>query len=353
MNELLKMVLPMALTSLVLIPCIWIFGKAFNRYLSKKKIYYLWLVVFLFLTIPFSFIFFTPTKNNEFMWGKGTGLEGATSVVFDNNGIFVERDAKVAFWMTLLDYLWVIWLVIFSLIFIYRIASYRNFKKYVFSGAQKVNNLEQLDLLGEIIDDLNIKKSVELMINPLISSPIFLGFKRNVIVLPDKSFSEEELQYILRHELIHYKRKDMYYVWIAQFFVCIYWFNPLVYLMNKQIQIDLELACDEAVLATLPKEKYLGYGDTLLSSLAKSGNYKESSVAVSLHENTKKLKERLTFIANYQKEAKNNNTILPIFLIALCSVGLIFSLFQTEIFTKEKNKSIIIKKDKNTNNFSR
>lgn len=77
--------------------------------------------------------------------------------------------------MTVLDYLWVAWLVIFLLTFIYRIASYRNFKKYVFSGARRVDDLEQLDLLAETMEELNIKRPVELMINPLISSPIFLG----------------------------------------------------------------------------------------------------------------------------------------------------------------------------------
>ncbi|MCD2224462.1 M56 family metallopeptidase [Listeria cossartiae] len=346
MNELFKIILSMALTSVVLIPLVWIVGKVFNRYLSKAKIYYSWLTVFFFLAVPFSFFFYLTAKDSEFMWRNKTGFDGVTSIVMDQNGVVLQRDFKITFWITVLDYLWLIWLVVFLFIFIYRIASYRNFKKYVFSGAQKVEDLAQLDILAGIIDELGIKKSVELMINPLISSPIFLGLRKNVIVIPDKSFLEEELHYIFRHELVHCKRKDMYYVWGMQLFACVYWFNPLVYLMNKRIQKDRELACDEAVLAALPESKHIGYGDTLLSSLAKSGNYKESYVAVSLHENTKALKERLGFIANYRTKAKSGKVIFLMFLMVLCAVGVFFSAFQAEIFTLEKEKGITFEQKK-------
>lgn len=280
------------------------------------------------------------------MWRDKTGFDGVTSIVMDQNGVVLQRGFKITFWMTVLDYLWLVWLLGFLVLFIYRVASYRKFKKYVFSGARKVDDLVQLDLLAGIIDELGIKRPVELMINPLVSSPIFLGLMKNVIVIPDKSFSEAELYYIFRHELVHCKRKDMYYLWGVQFFTCVYWFNPLMYLMNKRIQKDRELACDEAVLAALPKSKYIGYGDTLLSSLAKSGNYKESYVAVSLHENTKALKERLSFIANYRSGIKKGNTIFSILLIVLCTVGVFFSAFQAEIFTLEKKKGITIEQSK-------
>ncbi|WP_446923406.1 M56 family metallopeptidase, partial [Listeria monocytogenes] len=160
-----------------------------------------------------AYIFFSFTKDNAFMWRNKTEFDGVTSIVMDQSGIVLQHDFKTVFWMTVLDYIWVAWLVIFLLTFIYRIASYRNFKKYVFSGARRVDDLEQLDILAETIEELNIKRPVELMINPLISSPIFLGLKKNVIVIPDETFSNVELHYIFKHELVHCKRKDMYYVW--------------------------------------------------------------------------------------------------------------------------------------------
>ncbi|EAH1212369.1 peptidase M56, partial [Listeria monocytogenes] len=145
MNELLKIFLSMALTSVILIPLVWILQRIFNRYLSKGKIYYSWMIVFFFLTIPFAYFFFRFAKDSVFMWRNKTEFDGVTSIVVDQSGVVLQHDFKTVFWMTVLDYLWVAWLVIFLLTFIYRIASYRNFKKYVFSGARRVDDLEQLD----------------------------------------------------------------------------------------------------------------------------------------------------------------------------------------------------------------
>lgn len=63
------------------------------------------------------------------MWRNKTEFDGVTSIVMDQSGIVLQHDFKTVFWMTVLDYIWVAWLVIFLLTFIYRIASYRNFKK--------------------------------------------------------------------------------------------------------------------------------------------------------------------------------------------------------------------------------
>lgn len=65
--------------------------------------------------------------------------------------------------------------------------------------AQNVENINQLNMLAEISESLKIKKPVELLVNPLISSPIFIGLKKQVIILPDKSYSEKELKFIFRH----------------------------------------------------------------------------------------------------------------------------------------------------------
>lgn len=97
MNELLKIFLSMALTSVILIPLVWILRRIFNRYLSKGKIYYSWLIVFFFLTIPFAYIFFSFTKDNAFMWRNKTEFDGVTSIVMDQSGIVLQHDFKTVF----------------------------------------------------------------------------------------------------------------------------------------------------------------------------------------------------------------------------------------------------------------
>ncbi|EAH1742137.1 peptidase M56, partial [Listeria monocytogenes] len=91
MNELLKIFLSMALTSVILIPLVWILQRIFNRYLSKGKIYYSWMIVFFFLTIPFAYFFFRFAKDSVFMWRNKTEFDGVTSIVVDQSGVVLQH----------------------------------------------------------------------------------------------------------------------------------------------------------------------------------------------------------------------------------------------------------------------
>ena len=52
--------------------------------------------------------------------------------------------------------------------------------------------------------------------------------------LPGMDISEKDFQYIVLHELTHYKRRDIFYKWLVQVAVCLHWFNPLVHLIRAK-----------------------------------------------------------------------------------------------------------------------
>ncbi len=64
-----------------------------------------------------------------------------------------------------------------------------------------------------------------------------------------RSWSEEQIQIVLRHELAHISRGD----WIAQLagevLRAAYWFNPLLWVTCTRLRVESELACDDEVLA--------------------------------------------------------------------------------------------------------
>ena len=92
-----------------------------------------------------------------------------------------------------------------------------------------------MNLLSDCEEKLNIKTRVELSYNSLIVSPIMIGFFRPRIVLPVRELEDKELSYIFVHELTHYKQGDMFYKWLIQIVVCAHWFNPFVYLLEKEV----------------------------------------------------------------------------------------------------------------------
>ncbi len=124
--------------------------------------------------------------------------------------------------------------------------------------------------------------------------------------------------------MTHYKRRDMLFKWLLQVTVCLHWFNPLVYLMGREINKACELSCDEAVVSELGAEKAPEYGETLLESMAAVGRYKETLASVTLSENKKLLKERLVMIVNYRKKTALT-VYASVFITALLLCGFAFA----------------------------
>lgn len=217
----------------------------------------------------------------------------------------------------LASHIWLVWLVVSLVLLIRKVTIYESFVRYIRDGLTPVSDMEMLDRLGVIAEREGVKKPVELGVNPLISSPMLIGFFRPCIVLPGAEYGEKDFQYIVLHELTHYKRRDIFYKWLAQVTVCLHWFNPLVHLMGREITKACEFSCDEAVLAKTGDGSARDYGKTLLDAMAAVGKYTRTPGAVTLSENKQLLKERLGAIMVYQKRPKTVRTVTAVLTLAV------------------------------------
>lgn len=100
-----------------------------------------------------------------------------------------------------------------------------------------------------------------------IESPMMTGFFRPSILLPEADFTPEELEVILLHEFVHYQRKDLWYKLLLIVANAVHWFNPLVYLMVRQANRDLEYSCDDAVTRGRDLEFRKQYSMTILKTM--------------------------------------------------------------------------------------
>ena len=95
-----------------------------------------------------------------------------------------------------------------------------------------------------------MRRQVEVLLHDDVEVPFTSCFLRPVILLPGdaSTWSELELQHVLVHELEHIKRGD----WLVQVLVrtvcAFYWFQPLVWIAWRQICLEAERACDDAVV---------------------------------------------------------------------------------------------------------
>lgn len=210
------------------------------------------------------------------------------------------RSIVIAVWTNL----WLGWLVVALILFIRKITVYQDFVKFIRTGSVEVADIDLLERFGKLVEQNQIKAMVELYTNNLISSPLLFGFFRPCIVLPTTDLSSTDFDYIILHELMHFKRRDMFYKWLVQFTICIHWFNPFVYLMRREIGKVCELSCDEAVIRKLDTVGRRAYGDTLLNAIGFGGSYRNSLVSLTLNESKELLKERLEAIINFKKKTK-------------------------------------------------
>jgi len=101
---------------------------------------------------------------------------------------------------------------------------------------------------------LRLRRPVRLLVTASRFGPAVLGLWRPVIVLPESIVhgkSPADLEPILAHELIHVRRGDLWVGLLQTLAVGLWWFHPLVWLVNRWISREAERCCDEAVLATL------------------------------------------------------------------------------------------------------
>lgn len=102
----------------------------------------------------------------------------------------------------------------------------------------------------------------------MLLSPVLVGIIRPKIILPEGlDPNSQEGRMVIAHENIHRKRLDNLWRVFAIIMACIHWFNPVVWLMIRMFFADMELSCDERVLA---EEKYgieerKAYAKTLLN----------------------------------------------------------------------------------------
>jgi len=97
-----------------------------------------------------------------------------------------------------------------------------------------------------------------------ITSPFVIGLFRPKIYLPS-SLTGNEQEYLLLHEQYHIRRFDHVIKLLSFAALCVHWFNPLVWLAFVLSGKDMEMSCDEAVLAKIGEGIRGNYSASLLS----------------------------------------------------------------------------------------
>ena len=233
----------------------------------------------------------------------------------------VPADTIVAQTFTInviLSYLPLIWIAGTFLFIIWHGIQYVRFKKKITRTCFQVEDTAKLLVLHDAMVEMDIKGRPGLFSNEFIKTPMLFGLIKTYLILPEVDMSSRELKVILKHELIHYKRRDLWVKSAALAANAIHWFNPAAYKLKKSIDIYCELSCDEGVVSDMSVEERRFYGETILNVLCRVVNL-HTGVYATLAESKKWMERRLTHIMNFKKNPKR---IMIISVVAAVVLGI-------------------------------
>ncbi|MCI7444074.1 MAG: M56 family metallopeptidase [Clostridium sp.] len=173
-----------------------------------------------------------------------------------------------------------------------------NSKIELFDNEEKqLNNiLEKCKLNKKVKSNILIKRNSE------IQSPILSGIIKPIIRIPEFIVDEKELELAIAHELIHFKRGDLFKKLIGIISISLNWFNPLVYMINNTMDRWCEISCDELVVSNRSYDERKIYGNLLLKTI-ENIHYKNNFLCVSFCTEKKYIKRRLIFMLKDSKKS--------------------------------------------------
>ena len=203
---------------------------------------------------------------------------------------------------------------------LYQGVSYALFRRTVRRWKRDVSRADYAAMLSDTARDLGVS-APEMIVCEAISTPAVTGLLRPRLLLPHEHYDVQELRYILRHELCHLKRRDMLLKLVLLAANAMHWFNPVVYLMLRQADEDIELACDSAATDGLELPERAAYSRTLLAAVQSS--VRALPAMTCFGGTVERLKRRITNVLGAQKKRGLGVValVLALTLTAGCAVS--------------------------------
>lgn len=203
---------------------------------------------------------------------------------------------------------------------LYQGVSYAHFRRTVRRWKRDVSRADYAAMLSDTAHDLGVS-APEMIVCEAISTPAVTGLLRPRLLLLHERYDVQELRYILRHELCHLKRRDMLLKLVLLAANAMHWFNPVVYLMLRQADEDIELACDSAATDGLELPERAAYSRTLLAAVQSS--VRALPATTCFGGTVERLKRRITNVLGAQKKRGLGIValVLALTLTAGCAVS--------------------------------
>lgn len=300
----------------IVVLALWLLGRRLDaRYAARWK-YWVWLVLAVRLVLPWNILPDTAISVPQHTSNTALVQTPVQAVPEEIQPTLTESTrpsapAPAPVLPNPADLLAALWLVGAAAVLAVQLAGYARARRKLLKNAQypregqAANALHRLDPSGR----------VRLAVCPAADSPLLLGYLRPVLVLPEQNFTGQELDFILCHELCHYRRRDLWYKLLLALACSLHWFNPLVWWMSRQASADLELSCDDRVVRDLNISSRRAYAETILSCIRPGGA--PAALSTAFQGGKPALRRRFTNLFDTRKKAAGWGALA---VLAVCAV---------------------------------
>lgn len=240
----------------------------------------------------------------------------------DNTYVILVNDE----WIQLASKVKYIWLtmacfgIVSIIIIMKQVLKYWQVRKICLHYSTESFTDELKEQFHKIKEDLDIKKNVRFVCSEYCKTPITIGIFSPVVIFPETKVEIENslYGYMIEHELIHIKHKDLLVKFFGLLVMAIHWYNPVGYILYYELCTMSELACDNDVVSKLDQCERRDYSNLILI-LTTENTFNNTRFSVGLiNKDTITLKRR---ILEMKKVGKKKLLLSCVIMALTCMVG--------------------------------
>ena len=315
-----------SITTGIVILALVLLSSRLNRSFAAKWKYWVWLLLAVRLLIPFHVTLpgapvqvSVPDTAIPPVLSPQTPSSALPDLTPAASELPVQGAARS---MNLWELFSIIWLAGVILFLAYQLASYRRCRHEALRWSRAVKDKRLYIALDQLCAEMEIGQKVTLMISQKVSGPTIIGLFKSYLLLPHEDYADNELVHILRHELVHLGRRDIWYKLMLLLATALHWFNPAVHLMLREANKDLELACDDETIKNLPFEERKEYSDTIIHCIRRQHS-KHTALSTYFYGGEKAMKERFVNILSHKKKRAGKVAGAVVLLCVLLMGGMV------------------------------
>lgn len=261
MSSILLVIITSSITASILFLFIIVANIILKSYAVKIS-YFLMRITLLMYMVPAMLIIFIQIMHNTLYYSEyRMNLDFRYIKHYYNGSSVIIYDEKNYNIIRIIFLIWIIGVFLFGTVrFIHE---YFLIKKIM--GFNKIcDSKDYENIIGCYKRELGIKRNIKIYTNEIVNTPFIYNFINPIVILPDYDFSLDNIKFLLKHELIHLKSRDILYKLLMGMVASFHWFNPLIRMFAKDFFRFSELACDEVTIKDQNKQQRLAYAKLLL-----------------------------------------------------------------------------------------